>query len=200
MLHLIQLLEFLVGLVGTLPRVICWWCSYVSCIGPQLRRGIFRVANLKYSTLNRRMSPVWWVLCTNSQGAFAVFVIIVSHCMLHGLARPSFLIVILHVLALFLAIATFVYCFLEFPYNGCRNSSSKGCQVDKVAVPMDGVLMYCPFLWLMLMVLGACFLFPPWFSLTISFSGTRKEGRGIRDGIIEFHLLSQHAWFVRIRI
>ena len=104
------------------------------------------MANLKYSTLNGRMPHLMMSVCTNSQGAFAVFVIIMSHCVLHGLARPSFLVVLFHILALFLAVATFVYCFLEFPYNGCRNSSSSGCDVDKVAVPMDGVLMHRPFL------------------------------------------------------
>jgi len=79
-----------------------------------------------------------------------VFVIIVSHCVLHGLARPSFLVVFFHIIAMLFAVATFVYCFLEFPYAECRNSNSKGCNIDKVAVPMDGVLMYYPPLHLIL--------------------------------------------------
>ena len=70
------------------------------------------------------------------------------------------MIVLLHILAMFLAIATFVYCFLEFPYNDCRNSSSKGCQVDKAAVPMDGVLMYHNPISVENDNLGACFSFP----------------------------------------
>jgi putative exporter of polyketide antibiotics len=71
-----------------------------------------------------------------------VFVVIFSHFAFHGLARPSFLVVLFHIIAMLFAVATFVYCFLQFPYQECRNSSSQGCNVDKVAVPMDGVLMY----------------------------------------------------------
>jgi len=100
------------------------------------------MANLEYSPLDSCMSHS--MVCTNSQGAFAVFVILVSHMVLHGSARPSFLVVLFHILAMLFAVATFVYCFLEFPYQECRNITSNGCNVDKVAVPMDGVLMYCP--------------------------------------------------------
>jgi len=73
-----------------------------------------------------------------------MFVIIVSHFLLHRSARPSFVVLLLHVVAMLFAVATFVYCFLDFPYKECRHSSSKGCKVDKAAVPMDGVLMYYP--------------------------------------------------------
>jgi energy-coupling factor transporter transmembrane protein EcfT len=80
------------------------------------------------------------------QGAVAVFVVVVAHFALRRLVRPAIVIVLFHILSLFLDIATFVYCFMHFPYNQCRNgsysSSSKGCKVDKAAVPIVGVLMY----------------------------------------------------------
>src|SRR5271155_706858 len=98
------------------------------------------MANLEYSSFNSRRSH--WIVCANAEGAFAVFVILLSHMVLHGLARPSFLVLLFHIFSMLFAVATFVYCFLEFPYQECRNSSSEACNVDKVAVPMDGVLMY----------------------------------------------------------
>jgi len=75
-----------------------------------------------------------------------VFVVVVAHFALRKLTRPALMIVIFHLFSLLLDIATFVYCFMRFPYDECRNdsniSSSKGCKVDKAAVPMVGVLMY----------------------------------------------------------
>ena len=90
--------------------------------------------------------PTWLLVRLITQGATAVFVVIVGHFALRRLARPSLAIVLLYILSLLLDIATFVYCFMHFPYDQCRNgsysSSSKGCKVDKAAVPIVGVLMY----------------------------------------------------------
>jgi hypothetical protein len=72
-----------------------------------------------------------------------VFVVIVAHFLLRGAGGPHIWIVFLHILAFAMALGTFVYSFLNFPYNDCRNTSGgKGCQIDKAAVPLDGVLMY----------------------------------------------------------
>jgi len=83
---------------------------------------------------------------TNRQGAVGVFVVVVAHFALRKFARPAIVIVVFHFLSLLLDIAAFVYCFMHFPYDQCRNDSysgsSKGCKVDEAAVPMVGVLMY----------------------------------------------------------
>ena len=41
-----------------------------------------------------------------------------------------------------MALGTFIYSFLNFPYKTCRKSSLKGCKIDKAVVPLDGILMY----------------------------------------------------------
>ena len=106
--------------------------------------------------------PIWLLVRLITQGAVAVFVVIVAHFALRRLARPAIVIVLFHILSLFLDIATFVYCFMHFPYNQCRSgsysSSSKGCKVDKAAVPIVGVLMYDHSS--TTLILGACFSFP----------------------------------------
>jgi len=103
------------------------------------------MANRQYPHVNSCISHLV-ASQANSQGAFAVFVVIVAHFSLRKLARPATTIVLFHILSLLLDIAAFVYCFMHFPYDQCRNgsysSASKGCKVDKAAVPLVGVLMY----------------------------------------------------------
>ena len=71
-----------------------------------------------------------------------MFVIIVAHCLLRRSGQPGIAIVLLHVLAFAMALGTFIWCFMNFPYQDCRNGSiTDGCGTEKAAVPMDGVLM-----------------------------------------------------------
>jgi len=120
MLHFVGILEFLVGLVVLSLALV----------------------------LNYDEGFSGWPLANIlmlAAGATAVFVVIVAHFALRRIARPSLAIVVLEILSLFLDIATFVYCFMHFPYNQCRSgsysSATKGCKVDKAAVPIVGVLM-----------------------------------------------------------
>ena len=102
-----------------------------------------------------------------------MFVIIVAHFLLRRAARPGAGIVLLHVLAFAMALGTFVWCFINFPYADCRNGTIvDGCKTEKAAVPIDGVLMYISMASHGADTLGAYFLSPLWFFFTTWFSGT----------------------------
>jgi hypothetical protein len=71
-----------------------------------------------------------------------MFVTIASHFLLRRAARPGAAVLVLHVLAFAMALGTFIWCFLHFPYAECRDGTiEEGCKTEKAAVPMDGVLM-----------------------------------------------------------
>ena len=70
-----------------------------------------------------------------------MFVIIVAHFLLRRAGSPHGGVIFLHILAFAMALGAFIYSFMNFPYKDC-DTSSKGCKIDKAAVPLDGVLMY----------------------------------------------------------
>lgn len=79
-------------------------------------------------------------------------------------------IVVLHVLAFAMALATFTWYFLHLPYDECpKGKIEEGCKTEKAAVPMDGVLMYLSGLHLTLTHWGLMFHFLSDSSLRFGF-------------------------------
>lgn len=195
MLHFIQFLEFLVGLVGSCQSNYLLTLTLKSWLSPwySILTSVLEAGRSQTSFFLLLFLRSYLVLILKFQGAFGVFVVIVSHFVLHGAARPVAPVLLFHILAMGFAIATFVYCFLNFPYTECKNAGSGGCNVEKAAVPMDGVLMYKSSFELLL-TLGDCFSFLLLFSFTTLCTGAVLELAGesvVRGTIIELLFLRE---------
>jgi len=70
-------------------------------------------------------------------------VVIIAHLLFGGLVRPILLVGFLHFITFCFDLAVFIVALTYPPYTqGCSTSNYKGCQMERAAIGLDGVLWY----------------------------------------------------------
>ena len=68
-------------------------------------------------------------------------VVIIAHLAFGGFTRPILCVGLLHIITFAFDLAVFIVALTYPPYiNGCANSTYQGCQIDRAAIGLDGVL------------------------------------------------------------
>jgi hypothetical protein len=69
--------------------------------------------------------------------------VVIAHFTFGGMVRPLLFVGFLHFAAFAFDLAVFVIALTYTPYvNGCSTSSYKGCEMERAAIAIDGVLWY----------------------------------------------------------
>jgi len=144
MLHFIAFLEFVIAVVGMHPsnRTIVSRLILVFALGLALGLSSsgFPGWPVAIILLLTAVSPRSSGL-SDTQGAWSILVVILAHLAFGGFTRPILCVGFLHIVTFAFDLAVFIVALTYPPYiNGCSTSTSKGCQIERAAIGLDGVL------------------------------------------------------------